>query len=148
MKQEQKQTIKELADLLKEQNLAELEYEEGGLRIRIVGERPHQQVCVAERPEVPAVPPQTLPATPEPVSVKNMETIDSPMVGVVYLAKSPDAPAFVSVGDTVSIGQTVCLIEAMKTFNPVKATKAGVIREVLVAAGSPVEFGQPLFKIG
>ena len=148
MKQEQKQTIQELADLLKEQNLAEIEYEEGGLRVRIVGNNAHQQVYVPQTAEVPAVMPQNLPTTPEPVAVKAFETIDSPMVGVVYLTKNPDSPAFVSVGDTVTIGQTVCLIEAMKTFNPVKATKAGVIEEVLVTTGSPVEFGQPLFKIG
>ena len=128
--------------------MAEIEYEEGGLRVRIVGNSAHQQVCVPQIAEVPAVIPENLPTTPEPVAVKALETIDSPMVGVVYLAKNPDSPPFVSVGDTVSIGQTVCLIEAMKTFNPVKATKAGVIKEVLVTAGSPVEFGQPLFKIG
>lgn len=148
MKQEQKQTIQELADLLKEQNLAEIEYEEGGLRVRIVGAGAHQQVCVPQPIEVPAVKAENLPTTPEPVAVKAPETIDSPMVGVVYLTKNPESPAFVSVGDTVTIGQTVCLIEAMKTFNPVKATKAGVIKEVLVATGSPVEFGQPLFTIG
>ena len=69
------------------------------------------------------------------------------MVGVVYLTKDPSAPAFVKVGDTVSVGQVVCLIEAMKTYNPIKSTKSGKIAAVLVESGKPVEFGQPLFEI-
>ena len=69
------------------------------------------------------------------------------MVGVVYLTKDPSVPAFVKVGDTVSAGQVVCLIEAMKTYNPIKSTKSGKIVAVLVESGKPVEFGQPLFEI-
>ena len=79
---------------------------------------------------------------------KPANPIVSPMVGVVYLSKDPSSPAFVKVGDKVSVGQTVCLVEAMKTFNPIKSDKAGTITDILVESGSPVEYNQPLFNVG
>ena len=75
------------------------------------------------------------------------EEIASPMVGTFYRKSSPESPAFVEVGDTVSEGQTLCIIEAMKVMNEIKAEKSGVITEILVENAKPVEFGQPLFKI-
>ena len=73
--------------------------------------------------------------------------LKSPMVGVVYLSSSPNSPSYVQVGDSVSVGDTVCLIEAMKTFNPVKAHKNGKVVKVLVETGDPVEYGEPLVII-
>jgi acetyl-CoA carboxylase biotin carboxyl carrier protein len=76
------------------------------------------------------------------------ETIDSPIVGTFYAAPSPDADSFVKVGDTVSADTVVCIVEAMKVMNEIKAEKSGVIKRVLVDNATPVEFGQPLFEIG
>ena len=142
MQEEQKKTIKELADLLHELNLTEIEYDAGGVHLRVAG-RGVQPVGVAEnrtQTSVPAGP------APQPM-VREQKQICSPMVGVAYLTKDEQSPAFVKVGDRVTVGQTVCLIEAMKTFNPIKADKAGVITEILIESGSPVEYNQPLFNI-
>ncbi|MGN1062901.1 MAG: acetyl-CoA carboxylase biotin carboxyl carrier protein [Alphaproteobacteria bacterium] len=147
MENEQKQSIKELAELLHDNNLGEIEYESNGVYIRIAAPSAHTGVMVAGSAPAPAVVEQkSLPVATETAAAKDA-TIDSPMVGVVYLTKDPNSPAFVKVGDTVSVGQTVCLIEAMKTFNPIKSTKAGKITAVLVESGSPVEYGQPLFSV-
>lgn len=73
--------------------------------------------------------------------------VKSPMVGVVYLSSNPEAPNYVKIGDNVSVGDTVCLIEAMKTFNPVKAHKTGKVSKILVETGDPVEYGEPLVII-
>ncbi len=147
MEQDQKQSIKELADLLHENNLGEIEYEANGVYIRVSAPSAHTAVAVAGSAPVPAVvETKPLPAVVEDETPKG-ETIDSPMVGVVYLAKDPKSAPFVSVGDTVSVGQTVCLIEAMKTFNPIKSTKAGKVTAILIESGSPVEYGQPLFSV-
>lgn len=150
MEKEQKQAIKELAELLHENNLSEIDYESNGVHIRIVGPKPaSSNVCVSQSAPVPAI----MPSHPAPVPqeektvVPVANNIVSPMVGIVYLSKDPQSPVFVKVGDTVSIGQTICLIEAMKTFNPIKSTKAGKITAVLVESGSPVEYNQPLFSV-
>lgn len=147
MEQDQKQSIKELADLLHENNLGEIEYEANGVYIRLAAPSAHTAVAVAGSAPVPAV----VEATPAPVVVEaettQHDTINSPMVGVVYLSKDPKSEPFVKVGDKVSVGQTVCLVEAMKTFNPIKSTKSGKIVEVLVESGSPIEYGQPLFSV-
>ena len=88
------------------------------------------------------------PATaPAPAASANRTTIDSPIVGTFYRSPSPDAASFVKVGDTVTADTTVCIIEAMKVMNEIKAEKSGVIRDILVENGSAVEFGQPLFVI-
>lgn len=147
MENEQKQSIKELADLLHDNNLGEIEYEANGVYIRLAAPHTHSHMTVAGTAPVPAVSesPQ-LPVAASPVE-QPAQTIDSPMVGVVYLAKDPSSAPFVSIGDTVSVGQTVCLVEAMKTFNPIKSTKSGKITAILVESGSPVEYGQPLFNV-
>lgn len=138
-----KQAIKELADLMKTHHLSEIEYEENGIRIRVVSRR---EEGVPVPPIVPAQPvlPETAPVQHEP---KKENQLVSPMVGIVYLSKAPGEPTFVKVGDVVKEGDTVCLIEAMKTFNPIKATKSGKITAVLVETGSPVEYNQPLFTL-
>lgn len=147
MEKEQKQAIKELAELLHENNLSEIDYEANGVHIRVVG--PKQAATTVAQPSLPVVATENpVPAVREekPV-VKTDNHLVSPMVGIVYLAKDPSSPDFVKVGDTVSVGQTICLIEAMKTFNPIKATKSGKISAVLVESGSPVEYNQPLFSL-
>ncbi len=147
MENEQKQAIKELASLLHDNNLSEIEYEANGVYLRVVGPKAAHEVVVPTPAPVPA--PAVAAPAPAPVEVKKAENyIVSPMVGVVYLSKDPNSPAFVKVGDKVSVGQTVCLVEAMKTFNPIKSTKSGTITEVLVESGSPVEYNQPLFNVG
>ncbi|MFQ6739622.1 MAG: acetyl-CoA carboxylase biotin carboxyl carrier protein [Alphaproteobacteria bacterium] len=95
-----------------------------------------------------AMPTMAMPAAqPKKAADNNDNALTSPMVGVVYLASEPGAKPFVQVGSTVSSGDTVALVEAMKTFNPIKATKAGVVKEILVSDGAAVEFGQPLIVI-
>ncbi len=140
MKAEHKELIKELSALLKENNLHEIEYQENGVLLKVVGQVQAQAVPVVQ----PMVQPQQNSAD-KPKEEKNILT--SPMVGVVYLSPSPDAPAYVKVGDTVSVGQTICLVEAMKTFNPITAQKAGKIKAVLIDSGVPVEYNQPLFEL-
>ena len=140
MQKEQKQTIRELADLLHELNLTEIEYNAEGVHLRVAGNG-------SARPE-PVVAPAPVAVNPTPSQAETAKNqIRSPMVGVAYLTNDENSPAFVKVGDRVSVGQTVCLIEAMKTFNPIKADKAGVIKAVLIESGSPVEYNQPLFDV-
>jgi len=141
MEKEQKQTITELAGLLKQLNLSEIEYDVGGVHLRVVGS------CGKAVPTITAPVQETPAASPADQKNTKVNQICSPMVGIVYLTKDATTPAFVKVGDRVSVGQTVCLIEAMKTYNPVKSDKAGRITEILVEAGSPVEYGQPLFTV-
>ncbi len=131
--------IKDLANLLKETGLSEIDYEKDGLRLRVASHVP-APIHVPNAAPVAEVKP--LPQKEEP---KNY--INSPIVGVVYLSPNPDAPTFVKVGDSVKVGQTLCMVEAMKTFNPVIAEKAGKIKAVLVESGAPVEYQQPLFEV-
>ena len=139
-----KQAIEELANLMKTHNLSEVEYEENGTRIRVVAQKEGPVAPVA--PIVAPAP--TAPTQPAPVTPQKAENnLVSPMVGIVYLSKAPNEPPFVKVGDIVQEGDTVCLIEAMKTFNPIKATKSGKVSAVLVESGSPVEYNQPLFAL-
>lgn len=137
MQKEQKQTITELAELLKQLNLSEIEYDVGGIHLRVVG--------TGAGPT--ATQPVTTVAPEKPAASQKLNQIRSPMVGIVYLSRDASSPAFIKVGDRVSVGQTVCQIEAMKTFNPVKSDKAGRITEILVENGSPVEYDQPLFTV-
>ena len=107
-------------------------------------------------PAVPAAPapapaapaPAAAPATePSPADTSNLEQITSPMVGTFYSAAKPESPAFANVGDTVTADTTVCIVEAMKIFNEIKAEQSGVIEKVLVSNGDSVEFGQALFLV-
>ena len=139
MNEEQKQAINELAELLHKNNLSEIEYNVDGIHLRVVDR-------IGTCPVTPTVPAVEIKS--EPVPENKGTYIRSPMVGVAYLSREENAPPFVRVGDTVSVGQTVCLVEAMKTFNPIKADKAGKITEIMIETGSPVEYNQPLFRIG
>ena len=138
--------IRALAAILTETGLTEIEIAEKDARIRVVrAAAPALVEAPAPRPaataaQTPAAPPAD-PETPHP------GTIASPMVGVAYLSPEPGAAPFVTVGQAVAAGQTLLLIEAMKTFNQIKAPKAGTVSRILVAAGSPVEFGEPLMIV-
>jgi acetyl-CoA carboxylase biotin carboxyl carrier protein len=138
--------VREMAKLLEETGLSEIEIERGGVRVRVARERPG----TARNPAAPVAEPAAhSPGNPnggaEPAPKKGT-MVTSPMVGTVYLAPQPGAPPFVNVGDEVTDG-TVCIIEAMKTMNPVAAPVAGRIAEILVRDGQPVEFGEPLMRI-
>lgn len=151
--------ISKLAEILDKSNLTELEYEDEGCRICLTRELPHA-APLAPAPLAPApvaapvapVAPVAAPAAPAaPVSEEDYAKlpgcVKSPMVGVVYLSSDPNSPDYVKVGDSVNVGDTVCLIEAMKTFNPVKAHVAGKVTKILVSGGDPVEYGEPLIII-
>lgn len=152
--------ISKLAEILDKSNLTELEYEDEGCRICLTRELPHAAPIapafapVQQAPVMTTAPaPQAIaaPSAPAPVSEEDYAKlpgcVKSPMVGVVYLSSDPNTPDYVKVGDSVNAGDTVCLIEAMKTFNPVKAHTAGKVTKILVSGGDPVEYGEPLIII-
>ena len=138
--------VRKLADILKDTDLTEIEVERGGLRIRV----PRGALAVA----APALAPVTYqpapaavgaaPAAAAPTASARGDAVKSPMVGTVYLAPQPGQPPFVKVGDRVAEGQTLLIVEAMKTMNPIPSPKAGTVVEVLVEDGQPVEFGEGL----
>ncbi len=142
------EAIRALADILRETGLTEIEIAENDSRIRVV--RAPAQVVQAYAAAPPAAAPVTSAAI-EPAAVadysKHPGAVTSPMVGVAYLSPEPNAPAFVSEGHAVAAGQTLMLIEAMKTFNQIKAPRAGTLARLLVTSGSPVEFGEVLAVI-
>jgi acetyl-CoA carboxylase biotin carboxyl carrier protein len=148
--------VKKLIELLEESEVAEIEIHEGEESVRISrmpqGTAPVPQYIQA--PAMAAAPPPAAPAPPaEPASAPAEEavpeghTVNSPMVGTFYEAPSPGAKPFVEVGQQVSVGDTLCIIEAMKMLNQIEADKAGKITARLVENGQPVEFGQSLFVI-
>jgi acetyl-CoA carboxylase biotin carboxyl carrier protein len=137
--------LKELVRLMAENDLAEVDLKNGEESITIkrggvpvVQYAPAPAPVAAAAPAAPAAPP-----TPAPLT----NTIDSPMVGTCYLAPNPDTPAFVKPGQRVTADTVVCLIEAMKVFNEIKAEKAGIVEQVLAKNGEAVEFGQKLFSL-
>lgn len=141
-----------LAALLNETGLTEIELEEGDRKVRLARALAPVNMpvaapvaAIAAAPAAPA--PAAAAAAPASDPAKHPGTVKSPMVGVVYLSAEPGAPPYVSVGQQVEAGATVLLIEAMKTFNQIKAPKAGTVKQVLVASGSPVEFDEPLLII-
>ena len=139
--------VRELANVLNETALSEIEFERGDLKIRVAKTL---MVAAVPAPMVLAAPAAVAHATaasPAPVKPAG-DAVKSPMVGTVYLQSQPGAPPFIKIGDRVSQGQTLLLIEAMKTMNPIAATGAGTVLEVLVADGQPVEYGEPLVVIG
>jgi acetyl-CoA carboxylase biotin carboxyl carrier protein len=141
--------IRALADILVETGLTEIEIAEGDSRIRVARAPSIIQAAVAA-PAVQAAA-MAAPATPEPTNVTDFTqhpgAVKSPMVGVVYLAPEPGAAPFVLPGQIVAAGQTVLLIEAMKTFNQIKAPKAGTVTRILASSGVPVEYGEVLMVI-
>ncbi len=147
------ETIRALADILNETSLTEIEVEDQGLRIRVARQATVQQVSVAA-PQQFSTPLPVAAASPlSPVApAANVNTaaqgaVPSPMVGTAYLASAPDKPNLVEIGQTVKVGQTLLIIEAMKTFNEIPSPRAGKVVEILVTNGDPVEFGQPLVVV-
>ena len=144
-------TLKQLVRLMKDNELTELDLEGEGekVRLRRAGEQPAavpmQPVASAPPPPAAAPPAPAAPAAAEPEEPG--VTINSPMVGSFYSASSPDAKPFVQVGSQVEPDTVVCVIEAMKVFNEIKAETSGTITEVLVSNGAAVEYDQPLFRV-
>lgn len=142
--------LKTLIDLVAESGIAELEITEGEGKVRIVKFSQVQPVTPVAVPEA-AVAVQPVPAAAAPAAsaepVVTGHIVKAPMVGTFYRAPNPNAPAFVEVGASVKEGDPLCIIEAMKLLNEIEADKTGVIKEILVENGEPVEFGQPLFVI-
>jgi len=144
--------VKKLIELLEESGIAEIEIHEGEESVRI--SRASQPVAAAPvmaaaaAPVAPA-PVMAAPAAAEAPAEEKIEghAVKSPMVGTLYRAPSPGAKAFVEVGQSVNVGDTLCIIEAMKMLNQIEADKAGVIKAALVENGQPVEYDQPIFII-
>lgn len=150
--------IKKLIDLLEESNLTEIEIKEGEESVRLsrISNAAPAQVQVAASAPQPLAAPATsaAPATTSGSAPAAKESDlpegqiqRSPMVGTFYTASSPEAPAFVSIGQTVKVGDTLAIIEAMKMFNPIEAEIAGTVTAILASNGQPVEFDEPLFVI-
>jgi acetyl-CoA carboxylase biotin carboxyl carrier protein len=143
--------VREIAELLTENNLTEIEVEDSGRKIRV------QRNPAATSAAAPAS--AALATTPQPMTAPPMhaeaalgdlggEAVRSPMVGTAFLASEPGADPFVSPGDTVKAGDTLLIVEAMKVMNPITAPRAGTVKQLLVENGQPVEFDQPLVVIG
>ncbi len=146
--------VRELADILKETDLNEIEMKKGDLKIRVSKGGGQIVQTMAAAPAPMAAAPQAI-ATPagglETVESSSPSThkdaTSSPMVGTAYIRPSPDADPFVNIGDSVKEGDTILLVEAMKTFNPITAPKSGKVEAVYIEDAQPVEFGEPLFVI-
>jgi acetyl-CoA carboxylase biotin carboxyl carrier protein len=136
--------VRELAALLDETGLTEIEVEEAGTRVRIARQGTFVSAPMLAAPQALGAAPHAHEAKPEK---KSGTEVSSPMVGTAYVGPSPGAPPFVKVGDTVKEGQTLLIIEAMKTMNQVPATASGRVAEIYVQDGQPVEFGEPLMRI-
>jgi acetyl-CoA carboxylase biotin carboxyl carrier protein len=141
--------IRDLAELLKETGLSEIEIEREGMRVRVARQvasaglySPAAAASTAPATLAAGAAPATAASLTDPA--KHPGAVPSPMVGTAYLAPEPDAAPFVQVGTRVSQGQTIMIIEAMKTMNHIPAPKAGVVMAILVGNGQPVEFGEPL----
>jgi len=137
--------LKKLIDLVQESGIAELEITEGEEKVRISRVGPAVQTPVMPAPQ-PAPVVAATPAAEVPAAVEG-HVVKSPMVGTFYRAASPGAKTFVEVGDRVNPGDTLCIIEAMKLLNEIEADQGGVVKEVYVENGQPVEYGEPLFLI-
>ena len=148
--------VRKLADILKDTGLTEIEVETGGLKIRVARELTaaapaavYQTVASAPAPAAPAAaaPVAVAPVAEAVPAAAAGDKVKSPMVGTVYLSSQPGADTFVKVGQSVAEGQTLLIVEAMKTMNPIPSPRAGKIVEVLVSDAQPVEFGEPLVII-
>ena len=143
-------TIKELAELLSETGLTEIEVEAGDIRIKVARQGTAVSAVV---PQVAAAPapveaaPEPKEAAPAPAPADHPGGVKSPMVGTAYLAPEPGSANFVKVGDTVSEGQTILIVEAMKTMNPISAPRAGKVTQILISNEQPVEFDEVLMII-
>jgi len=147
--------VRRLADLLTETGLTEIEVERGELKIKV-----SRSLSISDIESLPALqaapapalisgpaPAEAAPTAPAPAAPARGDTVTSPMVGTVYLRPNPGAEPFVKPGDRVTEGQTLLIVEAMKTMNPIAAPRAGKVVEILVDDATPVEFGEPLVVI-
>ena len=145
--------VRELADILKDTELSEIEVEQGNLKIRVARQLTAATAVsyvpaaapapVAAAPTAPAPATEaSAPAASAPAAAK--DAVKSPMVGTCYLSPQPGSPAFVKIGDKVKQGQTLLIIEAMKTMNPIPSPRDGVVAQILVSDAQPVEFGEAL----
>jgi acetyl-CoA carboxylase biotin carboxyl carrier protein len=147
--------LKKLIDLVEESGISELELTEGEEKVRISRALMQSAAPVTHYVSAPAPAPAlassatAAPLTSEPVAAEVQgHIVKSPMVGTFYRSSSPDSKAFFDVGSKVEVGATLCIIEAMKLLNEIESDFAGVIKEILVENGQPVEYGEPLFVIG
>ena len=136
--------VRQLAEMLNESDLSEIEVQDGGRRIVV-----KRKLAAAAAPAYHAAPAAIAPAAPPPAAAETPAadhpgTVKSPMVGTVYLAGQPGAKPFIQAGDKVSAGDTLLIVEAMKVMNPITAPRAGTVKQVLVQDAQPVEFDQPL----
>jgi acetyl-CoA carboxylase biotin carboxyl carrier protein len=149
--------LKKLIDLVQESGIGEIEITEGEEKVRICRQAPGgapvmmaapgmQQMPYAPVGAGPATGPASTPATAPPPESKG-HALKSPMVGTFYRAPTPGAPPFVEIGQAVTKGQTLCIIEAMKLLNEIESDASGIVKAILVENGQPVEYGQPLFTI-
>jgi acetyl-CoA carboxylase biotin carboxyl carrier protein len=143
--------VKKLIEMLEESSLAEIEIHEGEESIRISRANSTASAAAVVLPSAAAAPIPAAsaaePATTAESTLPAGHTVDSPMVGTFYRAPTPGATSFVEEGDQVSVGDTLCIIEAMKMLNEIEADKSGTIRAILKENGQPVEYGEPLFVI-
>ncbi len=142
--------LKKLIDLVQESGIAELEITEGEERVRINRSGNPMQAVMAMQQAPAAAAPAAAPApvVPEAPAAPEGHTVKSPMVGTFYRSSAPGAKPFVELGQSVSAGDTLCIIEAMKLLNEIEADQGGTIKAILVENGQPVEYGQPLFIVG
>lgn len=143
--------VRELADLLADTGLTEIEVEDGDRKIRVSRGATMEMAPASYA----APPPQPAPAPSDSTSAETQQTaadaanaLRSPMVGTAYLSSEPGADPLVKVGDTVKAGDTLLIVEAMKVMNPITAPSAGVVKQILVESAQPVEYGQPMIVVG
>ncbi|MBU0603466.1 MAG: acetyl-CoA carboxylase biotin carboxyl carrier protein [Gammaproteobacteria bacterium] len=145
--------LKKLIDLVQESGISELEVTEGEEKVRIAKHLPAApQNTYVTAPSAPAPVAAAVaaaaPAAPAEAALPEGHVVKSPMVGSFYRSSSPGGKSFVDIGQTVVVGETLCIIEAMKLMNEIESDAAGVVKAILVENGQPVEYGQPLFVIG
>ena len=144
--------IKKLIEMLEESNLGEIEIKEGEESIRIARTGPGAmpmmgQPMYAQQAPMQAAPVAAAPVVPAPPALPTGHMVTSPMVGTFYRSPSPSAASFVEIGSQVKVGDTLCIIEAMKILNTIESDKAGTVKACLKENGQPEEFGEPLFVI-
>ncbi len=144
--------VRKLADILQETGLSEIEVEQGDLKIRVVrtltAAGQAMPVAAPMAYAAPAAAAAPVAAAPVAKDVPQGDIVKSPMVGTVYLQAQPGADPFCKIGDAVTEGQTLLIVEAMKTMNPISAPRAGKVVDILIADGDPIEFGEPLVILG
>ncbi len=139
--------IRQLAGLLDETGLAEIEIEKDDFKIRVAKAKVQQVTEAVAYASSGTAAPIAVVAAPSEITASHPNAVVSPMVGNVYLSGKPGAPQFVQVGDTVSVGQTLLIIEAMKVMNPIPAPKSGVVKRILIEDAQPVEYNDVLMLI-